>query len=44
MCYSEEFFGGFFGAKLLQKLDDKYLKLFFIGFLIYVGIKLIVQA
>ena len=35
---------GFFGAKLLQKLPDKWLKIFFTIFLIYVGIKLIVQS
>ena len=35
--------GGFFGAKLLQKLSDKTLKIFFIMFLIYAGIRLICQ-
>ncbi|MCI8621568.1 MAG: sulfite exporter TauE/SafE family protein [Clostridia bacterium] len=35
---------GFFGAKIMQKLSDKYLKIFFTIFLIYVGIKLILGA
>lgn len=35
--------GGFFGAKLLQKLSDKTLKIFFIVFLIYAGVRLICQ-
>lgn len=32
---------GFLGAKLMQKLSDKYLKIFFTIFLIYVGVKMI---
>ncbi len=35
--------GGFFGAKLLKKLSDKYLRIFFIIFLIYAGIRLIIN-
>jgi len=35
--------GGFTGAKLLQKLSDKTLKIFFIVFLIYAGIRLVIQ-
>ena len=36
--------GGYFGAKLLKKLPDKYLKVFFIIFLIYTGIRMIMQG
>ena len=41
LCAIGGVIGGFFGAKLLKKLSDKYLEIFFIIFLIYVGIKLI---
>lgn len=34
--------GGFIGSKLLKKLSDKVLKIIFIGFLIYVSIKMII--
>ena len=33
--------GGYLGAKILKKLDAKYFKLAFIGFLIYTSIKFI---
>lgn len=33
--------GGYFGAKLLKKLPDKYLKIAFTIFLIYVSLKMI---
>lgn len=34
--------GGFIGSKLLRKLSDKFLKIIFIFFLIYVSIKMII--
>ncbi len=34
--------GGFIGAKLLKKLSDKFLKIVFVLFLIYVSIKMII--
>lgn len=34
--------GGFIGSKLLKKMSDKSLKIIFIGFLIYVSIKMII--
>lgn len=33
--------GGYIGAKLLKKLSTKILKIVFIGFLIYVSVKMI---
>ena len=33
--------GGFLGTKILKKLDVKYFKILFIGFLIYTSIKFI---
>lgn len=35
--------GGYIGAKLLKKLPEKYLKIAFTIFLIYVSIKMITQ-
>ena len=35
--------GGYIGAKLLKKLPEKYLKIAFTLFLIYVSIKMITQ-
>lgn len=34
--------GGYVGAKLLKKIPDKYLKVSFIIFLLYVSIKMII--
>ena len=42
LCAIGGVIGGYFGAKLLKKIDDKYLKIFFIFFLIYVSIKFII--
>ena len=39
MCAIGGVFGGYFGAKILKKLDAKYFKLIFIVFLIYTSIK-----
>lgn len=36
--------GGLIGAKLLKKLSDRYLRIFFTAFLIYVSIRLIIQG
>lgn len=33
--------GGYIGAKLLKKLPEKFLKVLFTGFIIYVSIKMI---
>lgn len=44
LCAIGGVIGGYFGAKLLKKLPDKYLKIFFIIFLIYVGIRMIMQG
>ena len=33
--------GGYFGAKILKKVPDYILKIFFIGFLIYVSYSMI---
>jgi len=33
--------GGYAGAKLLKKLNDKYLKIFFAAFLIFMGVKML---
>ncbi len=44
LCAIGGVIGGYFGAKLLKKLPDKYLKVFFIIFLIYTGIKMIMQG
>ena len=41
LCAIGGIIGGYIGAKLLKKLPDKYLKLSFAIFLIYVSIKLI---
>lgn len=35
--------GGYIGAKLLKKLPEKYLKIAFTTFLIYVSIKMIIK-
>ena len=35
--------GGYIGAKLLKKLPEKYLKIAFTIFLIYVSIKMIIK-
>ena len=34
--------GGFIGSKLLNKLNEKFLKILFIVFIVYVGIKFII--
>ncbi len=44
LCAVGGIIGGFIGAKLLNKLSDKYLKIFFTAFLIYVAIRLILQG
>lgn len=44
LCAIGGVIGGYFGAKLLKKLPDKYLKVFFIIFLIYTGIRMIMQG
>ena len=41
LCAIGGIIGGYIGARLLKKLPDKYLKLSFAIFLIYVSIKLI---
>lgn len=41
MCAIGGIIGGIMGAKLLKKVDEKYLKIFFIIFLIYVSYKMI---
>lgn len=33
--------GGFIGSKLLNKLNEKFLKILFIFFIVYIGIKFI---
>lgn len=42
MCAIGGTIGGYIGAKLLNKISDKYVKLLFIVFLIYMSIKLLV--
>lgn len=42
MCAIGGIIGGIIGSKLLKKIDEKYLKLSFIIFLIYVAYKMIV--
>lgn len=42
LCAVGGVIGGYIGAKLLKKIDDKYLKIAFICFLTYVSIKYIV--
>lgn len=42
LCAVGGIVGGIIGAKLLNKVPDKYLKLFFTAFLIYAGINMIV--
>ena len=37
----EELLGGLLGAKLLNRIPDKYLKIIFSGFLIYAGIHML---
>lgn len=44
LCAIGGIVGGYIGTKLLKKLSDKYLKVFFIAFLIYVAIRLIIQG
>lgn len=44
LCAVGGIIGGFIGAKLLKKLPDRYLRIFFTGFLIYVSIRLIIQG
>ena len=41
MCAIGGVIGGYFGAKLLNKISDKYLKLIFIAFLIYMSARLL---
>ena len=41
LCAIGGILGGYIGAKLLKKLDDKYFKIAFICFLIYTSIKFI---
>lgn len=41
LCAIGGVFGGYLGAKLLEKLDEKYFKIAFICFLIYTSIKFI---
>ena len=41
MCAIGGIIGGIIGAKLLKKIDEKYLKISFILFLIYVSYKMI---
>lgn len=43
MCAIGGIVGGFIGAKLLNKISDKYLKLIFIIFLIYMSIRLLIS-
>lgn len=42
MCAIGGSIGGFLGAKLLNKISDKYLKIIFIIFLIYMSLKLLI--
>lgn len=44
LCAIGGIIGGYIGTKLLKKLSDKYLKIFFTAFLIYVAIRLIIQG
>lgn len=41
MCAIGGIIGGFIGSKLLNRIQDKYLKLIFIIFLIYMSIRLL---
>ena len=41
LCATGGIIGGIVGAKILNKIDDKYLKAAFIVFLIYAGINMI---
>lgn len=43
MCALGGAIGGIIGAKLLKKLPTTYVKIFFIIFLLYVGIKILIQ-
>lgn len=42
LCAIGGIVGGFIGAKILNKIPDKYLKLFFLVFLIYSAIRMII--
>ena len=42
LCGIGGIIGGIIGAKLLKKLSDKTLKIFFIIFLIYVSVRMII--
>ena len=42
MCAIGGIIGGVIGAKLLKKIDEKYLRISFIIFLVYVAYKMIV--
>jgi hypothetical protein len=41
LCAIGGVIGGFIGSKLLKKIDEKYLKISFIVFLVYVSYKMI---
>ncbi len=41
LCAVGGIFGGYIGAKLLKKVPEKYLKLVFAIFLIYIAVRLI---
>ena len=40
-CVIGGIIGGFVGSKLLNKLNEKFLKIMFIVFIVYIGIKFI---
>ena len=42
LCAIGGIIGGYIGAKLLKKINEKYLKIFFIFFLIYTSYKFII--
>lgn len=42
LCAIGGIVGGLVGAKLLNKIPDKYLKLAFTGFLIYAGLNMLI--
>ena len=43
LCAIGGIIGGAIGSKILYKIPDKYLKIFFLFFLIYCAIKMIIQ-
>ena len=44
LCAIGGIIGGYIGAKLLKKLSNKTLEIFFIAFLIYAAVRMIMQG